>query len=130
MERNVRKLHWKKKTTWYEPRKVEEKEYRALRPVDDEKKTYPAGAPGTNPYFFGPIVNYSDSAPGSDKKTEIRLDGVITYHLHALNLSDTEKYRTQEKKTGEIGEKLHDLIVTLLKNAPTVHIRHGKIRRN
>ena len=70
----------------------------ALRPVDDEKKTYPAGAPGTNPYFFGPIVNYSDSAPGSDKKTEIRLDGVITYHLHALNLSDTEKYLEHRKR--------------------------------
>ena len=32
--------------------RLKKKIYRALRPVGDEKKTYPAGAPETNPYFF------------------------------------------------------------------------------
>ena len=42
MERRARKLHWSKKTIWYESRKVEEKKYRALRPVSDENKlTWP-----------------------------------------------------------------------------------------
>ena len=80
-------------------------------------------------HIFSPIVNYSDSAPRSDKKTEIRLDGVIIYHLQALKLSDTEKYFEHRKRRRGRWVKLHDLVVTLLKNAPTVHIRHGKIRR-
>ena len=49
-------------------------------------------------HIFSPIVNYSDSAPRSDKKTEIRLDGVIIYHLQALKLSDTEKYLEHRKR--------------------------------
>ena len=43
-----------KKTIRYESRKVEEKKYRALRPVSDEKKTYLAGATETNLYIFWP----------------------------------------------------------------------------
>ena len=59
MKINARKLHWKKTTAWSESRKVEEKKYWALRPVGDEKKSHPAGAPETNPYFFGHLTIFN-----------------------------------------------------------------------
>ena len=51
MERKAQKLHRKKKKI-DESIKVEEKRYRAMRPVGNEKKTYPAGAPQTNSFFL------------------------------------------------------------------------------
>ena len=60
MERKAQKLHRKKKKI-DESIKVEEKRYRAMRPVGNEKKTYPAGAPQTNSFFWpkdqGPIFS-------------------------------------------------------------------------
>ena len=79
-----------------------------IQPVDDcsrllTKKRLTRPVHRKRIHIFSPIVNYSDSAPRSEKKTEIRLDGVIIYHLQ-VDTKYRKISRTQEKKTGEMGK--------------------------
>ena len=53
MERKARKLHWKKKQQLdMSLERLKKKNISSFAAGGDEKKTYPAGAPETNPYFF------------------------------------------------------------------------------
>ena len=68
---------------------------------------------------------HSDSTTVSGKQIKIRLDGIITYH--PLTIQVWKNTGETQKKKGEGGEKMNDLIEikrSRFKNAPAVHTWH------
>ena len=86
MERRARKLHWnKKKTIRYESRKVEEKKYRALRPVSDEKKlTWPVRRKQIYT-FFGLIECSQLILCSKVEMTTGLIHGLVSLEVHGLS---------------------------------------------
>ena len=52
---------------------LKKKRYCTLQPVGDEKKSHPASAPETNPYFFWPKVSLKQRVPSTIIRVSVQL---------------------------------------------------------